>query len=728
MRWLVRFTLTLVLIAGLPGAGQEPPSAPELIASPAQIRAIVQEVLLDVVVRDRQGRPVTDLKTNELEVYEDGILQKPTSFRLVRGEEVTTTAATAVSAGGAQGTPQAAPPATDPLRQTHRVTLVFTRLSGEGRQLARQAALELIKEPLPRHVSIAVFAIDLRLRILQQFTQDRDLLRAAIDRATTQAYSSPSGENLAQARFPPSDSGATGAGPSQPQLPAQALSAPGGGTGVTEEPRSTIGSDDLAASMGFRQASRAAINALLSLTAQERALPGRKTVLYFSEALDITPDMRESFQTLLSEANRGNVSFYALDTRGLMTTSPLQATRTGMAAAARASREQQISGGVGAVTPAQAKAFDTAEASVHADVRANMEDLATSTGGFLVADTNDLRAPVHRIVEDALTYYEVAYRPQWTEYDGRFHRISVKVLRPNVKVQARSGYFAVPPSDGTPVYPYEIPLLAALNSGALPHAFDSRAAAMHFTPQAGGVQCAVVVEAPLRNFTFTPNEVLNTSGTHISALVLLKNSAGQVLQKFSQDVPLRIPQDKALGFQKGMFIFTRSFVLLPGKYTLASALMDHSTAKISASRLEFTVPEVRPGVFVSSVSLVRSFETQTLADEDPDSAFRFQGGKIIPTLGEPIKHEPGAQVSLYFVVYAPKEVPEKPQLKLEFFRGGTRAGETTLELGAADENGRLPYVASLPADSFEPGQYEAKVVVRQGASTAEEAVPFTIIP
>src|SRR5215207_5380190 len=42
------------------------------------------EVLMDLVVTDKKGRPIIDLKPTEVEVYENGQRQQVTSFGLVR--------------------------------------------------------------------------------------------------------------------------------------------------------------------------------------------------------------------------------------------------------------------------------------------------------------------------------------------------------------------------------------------------------------------------------------------------------------------------------------------------------------------------------------------------------------------------------------------------------------------------------------------------------------------
>ena len=73
------------------------------------IRAVTQEVLLDVVVRDHKGRLIRDLRPEEIEVYDDGVRQKLTSFRLVTGSDV----------AGLGSEAPSSPKRLDPMRQAN---------------------------------------------------------------------------------------------------------------------------------------------------------------------------------------------------------------------------------------------------------------------------------------------------------------------------------------------------------------------------------------------------------------------------------------------------------------------------------------------------------------------------------------------------------------------------------------------------------------------------------
>ena len=145
--------------------------APAPAAQTPTIKTNVDEVLLDVIVRDKKGKPVTDLGPVDVTVLDNGAKQKVTNFRLVQGSE----------AIGHEGSHTAL----DPLRQLRLVTLAFESMGVEQRAVARRAGIDLIKGEQGTNVFYSVVAVNGQLLVLQPFTDDKELLRKSIERATS---------------------------------------------------------------------------------------------------------------------------------------------------------------------------------------------------------------------------------------------------------------------------------------------------------------------------------------------------------------------------------------------------------------------------------------------------------------------------------------------------------------------------------------------------------------
>lgn len=653
-----------------------------LAQTPPVIRSTRQEVLLDVIVRDKKGKPVRDLAAADFQITDDGAAQKINSIRLVENEA-------AIS-----GT-------LDPLRQVRLVTLVFERLGQDARTLARQAALDLIKTDTAPNVYFGVFSVDQRLAVLQQYTADRERLKKAIEKATAGASSqfhddSAAIESTLQTLGSTSD-------------PVQVQTA-----------QMTLNMLEFSQSMERSQQGRSSIFSLLGVIQEQVKLPGRKTVLYFSEGIQIPANLTEQFHSMIGVANRANVSVYAIDARGLLTSRDTTQGSQMLSEAARQSRTSTTAFGT-ATTFEQAKGLDKANDSMRANAQNSLAELADSTGGFLVANTNDLRTQVHRISEDINAYYEISYTPDIANLDGSFRKIGVKLARADLRVQARSGYFALPFIEGQALLPYEMPMLTALSTSPLPRAIAYRSAGLHFGPG----ESSFVVDVPLDSMTFVKDDAAKTYRTHLSVLALLKDSQGRVVKKFSQDVPYQGPLDKLEAAKLGHFIYKQHANLPPGRYTLETAVLDREGSKVSARKSVYIAPAPSQAIGLSSVSLIRRIEPEA-TESDPKDPFVFQGGKITPTLTDSLAAGPGAKLSLYFVVYPLQGSSDTPELKMEFLREGQVVGAGSPELGKADAQGRIPYVATSPIDQLKAGEYEVRVTVRQGSGAAQEHAFFTI--
>src|SRR5437762_8049780 len=124
--------LIMLLIAAWALAAQETPKGPAPNAPQPGIRGGTQEVLLDVVVRDRKGKPVRNLQSKNIEVFDEGARVKVTGFRMVAASDAA--GVPAASGSAASGGSKALD-----LRRVRLVSLVFERLDNDARRLARQA-------------------------------------------------------------------------------------------------------------------------------------------------------------------------------------------------------------------------------------------------------------------------------------------------------------------------------------------------------------------------------------------------------------------------------------------------------------------------------------------------------------------------------------------------------------------------------------------------------------
>ncbi|MEJ7617816.1 MAG: VWA domain-containing protein [Pyrinomonadaceae bacterium] len=709
-----------------PPAGGAAAAVPPREADQDVIRVESNEVLLDLVVRDKRGKPVRDLKAEEVEVFEDGVKQAVTGFGLIGGEPRGTSASPAAST---------APAKLDALRHINLVTLVFDNLNIEARQLAGQAAKSFLDNDLRSNDLVAVFIVGNRLHVLQQFTNDRKLLREAVERATTGAntqFQSKSDEirqqlDTQQKQSELAESLAASAGANQ------GAGAAGIGQAAVEAKAAEIilNALEFSETLQREQQGRSSLYALLALVKDQGRLQGRKTLIYFSEGLQIPANLVELKRATVSAANRANVSIYAVDARGLTTTNVNAAAGDMLAQSARASRSSILARPGSAVTRDQAMATDKAEDSLRGNVQGALDDLAASTGGFLIANSNNLRTGMQNVVSDIGSYYQLAYSPQGHKFDGKFHTIAVRVSRPNVKLQTRDGYFDLPPTGGGPtILPYEMPLMATLNVAQLPRAFDYRAVALRFGGGGNGdasTQHTIVMEVPMSSFTFTPDKEGKIYRAQFSLMALVKNAEGRVVQKLSRDFPLEGALDRLDAVKNGNVILTKSYWLPPGRYTLETVAFDRETSKASARRSVFIVRPPKPGVRLSSISIIKRVEKSDPQHQDAEDPFRKDDTKIVPFVGEPTLQGGKDGLPLYLVIYPAANVAEKPQLALEFSSDGKVVAHAAPDLPAPDKGGRIPYAITIPGEKFKPGRYEVRAVVRQGETAAEEHAFFSII-
>ena len=711
----------LIVALALPLQAQRPAgSGDETI-----FRTSSKEVLLDVVVRDKKGRLIKDLKPEEFEVFDDGVAQKILSFRLRTGAELSAqeTAAAAAAPGS-----KPAESKLDPSREIRLVTLAFDRLGSEGRKLSKQAAMDVLKTDGGQNLYWAVFMMDQRLSILQHYTSDRDKVAAAVDKATAASYSLYTDESDRIAKELEITSAQGTAGSAVAPTSGAATAGQMGSMAQAAMAQMTLQMLQFADTADRNQQGQAQLFGLAAMIREQKRLPGRKTLLYFTGGLNIPPERDDYFKAMVADANRANVTVYCIDANGLGTSAQNSAGAGMLGQASRSSQSNMLKRG-GPVTADEAQVFDRAQASTMANPQVKLEELSRDTGGFFVANTNDLKGPLRKVSEEINTYYEITYTPAIQKYDGHFRKIGVSVSRPEMKLQTRSGYYALPVVQGQDLLPYEVPMLSALTSTPMPRAISYRTGVKSFVSKTGAPKTAVVFDIPMENVTLTKDETEKTFRLHTSLLGLVKDSGGSIVQKISRDVNSKGQLENYDATRAGHFIYTQYMTLAPGRYTLETAVLDRESERLGAKKQAVIVVPPSKELAMSSLTLVRKLAQPTSVG-DPEDPFEFKGGKVTPELNETVKGGKGSGIGVYMVVYTGTQRPElaaaDTKLSLEFVQDGKLIAKSEMAMPKADENGRINYIASLPIEALKAGQYEVYAKVFQSGKGVQERMMLNI--
>jgi VWFA-related protein len=693
-------------------ARQQPPASP-----PHIFRAGVAAVVVDAVVRDSHGGPVTNLGKRDFELFEDGVEQEVTDVILV--ETPSRSDGKKVAAVTPSPASQSAQPPDDPPRSGTQsvIAIVFDRLSPEARALAYKGASSYL-QTLQDDDYAGVFLSDLSLTTIQSYTNDRTKLRAAL----TDVASRPTAVFDQVATRDPKRAGTSGDGDDRPIVPVVA-SAESVGRPVDGRVVDALGvyTRNLLETIVRDQQGYATTDSLLAITTALGTLPGRKSVVFFAEGLALPGAVMPHFRNLVINANRGNVSFYTIDVAGLRVHSK----------DAEIGREVRAMGAAGfKLNPDGSNSSTTMmmegnEDVLRKDPRTSMTLLAQQTGGFLVENTNDLAKAFRRIDADRHFHYLLTYTPRNAEFDGKWRTVTVRVPSRRVDIRARSGYLALPSGGAAlPVLAYEGPALAALERSPAPVDLPLRAAALVF-PGSPQSRVAVLAVTSASAFRFDQDSKAQSFRTDFSIVARIVDARGEVIRKSSQPYHLSGPVQQMDQMQRGDILFFRQPMLNPGSYTLEVAVHDALAGRSGVHRTAFVVPDRTPEALqVSSVVMVQRREQVRAEERQKDNPLYLGKSLIYPNVGSPV-HKSNKTLAFFVLVTAGSGAA--PSATLEILRGGQTLSRAPCALPAPGSSGQIEYLEQVSIETLSPGNYTLRLTVSQGERREVREAVFEIV-
>ena len=737
----ILLVLALNALVALPALFSQT-TAPKPEPTRPVIHTTTREVLLDMVVRDKHHHPVTDLRPEEVEVYEDGVRQSVRVFRSIQGTEQLQTERSAASAQKPPALTQRSnddPRALNSMRQINFVSIVFAEIAPLNLEFARRAVLEFLKSDNLPNTYVTIYRLGRNMQVMQTYTSDKDSLAKAVD-VTTKGLRG--GGDLNVNATVASSALATLTATTENILAstqllattAQAVQNAQANTlqAIAHDPlfQANAASQDVSIQLGNAMLAQAglvkglrfttslsdgmdAMDSLHQLVGSQQNLPGRKVILYLADGLTLPINRRDAVDNLISYANRSGVAFYTIDTRGLNVEDPMM---DALAAQRRTGAESVAQ----AVDPINGHLEDDdVQLTAVASRQLAMRELAESTGGFAVTNTNEISVPMQHMMEDIRDHYELAYSPTSTNYDGHFRKIDVRISRPKVTLQTRKGYYAVPDLNGEPLQPYELLALNAMNTQPEAAGFPYQVSALKFRPRENAVDYEVTFEIPLAGIKAVSDKKTGELMVRAALVAFIHDSTGEIVKKVSRELVRKVSSADAAQLQTDRILYAEPVELQSGHYVIDTAVTDEQTGKTSAKRVSVFVD---PGknLSLSSLGLVRRFDALT-GPPNPQSPFELENGRVTPTLVDSVP--PGNPVSLYFVVYPTKAGGEETRVTVELLRDGKEIARKPVNLSQPAADGSIPMIVQLSPGQ---GQCDVLVTARQGTSVAESSLSVRV--
>ena len=424
--------------AGQAGTQGQPPAGQEQRPT---FRAETNFVRVDVYPT-AGGKPVTDLRQEDFELFEDNVPQEVRTF-----EHVVVQAPTSEEIAGLPEPNTVAQSRQMAAESKARLFVLYLdtyHISRGGGMSVRDALIRFLRRALGPDDMIAVTTPEMPASVLtfaRRTASVEDLVDKFYHWSRRDAITEfdPIEEQYMQC-YPPS-MGETGAVSAiaremiqrrRERITLESLSELVAHLGGMREERKAV----LAVSEGwvlYQQNSQ-----LGSATAGQRNLGSQFQTRCDADRAELSrEDHQRDFRNMVDDANRANVSFYPLDPRGLVVF------------------DQSLAQGFIDVI------VDAHTLGARLD---SLQNLASATDGIAIVNSNDIDKGLRRVVDDLTSYYLLGYYSTNTKLDGRYRAIKVRVKRPGVDVRARHGYRAAtkeevasrasaPPAPGNPVSP-----------------------------------------------------------------------------------------------------------------------------------------------------------------------------------------------------------------------------------------------------------------------------------
>ncbi|HEY4362676.1 MAG TPA: VWA domain-containing protein [Bryobacteraceae bacterium] len=674
---------------------------------PAQVATFTSEtklVIVNVTVKDKSGKPITNLKKEDFEVMEDNKKQDVAVFELEKLNNDRLPPAQVADNSPKQleervaPTPKAAAPTAASTstsvgasqRKDRRLLAMFfdmTTMPQFDQIRAQENAIKFIKEQMTSSDLVEIMTYGNKLKVVEEFTDDREKLLSDLKNLVL-----GEGADLADA--------------------ADTSSAEGDDSGGFTQ-------DDSEFNIFNTDRKLAAIEDAVKKLAP---FPEKKAMIYFSSGVSKSGiDNQSQLKATVNAAVRANVAIYSVDARGLQASAP-----AGDAATA-------VKG-----TGAFSGSAQSGRRNSLNDSQETITTLAADTGGKALLDNNDLTVGIQQAQEDLTSYYILGYYSTNSAEDGKYRRISVRLtnaqLASNTKpLDYKSGYYASKVFQKFTSSDKEAQLQEALTLGdplgdlplALEVDYFRVANNRYFVPVSVKIPGSEIALAKRGGAETTDFDFVGV--VHDAAGKALPNTLPNWATTGVRDaIKVQLKGTDAGQLEKRNLQYDTGLTLPPGSYSIRFLARENQTGKMGTFETKFTIPDLATEKSLKLSSVIWSSQKEAVAsaigsasnDKRATSNHPLieNGQKIVPSITNVFRKD--QMMYVHFEVYDPGLDADKKTTNLaaqvDLFRGARKVysspPQQVSKLGA-NRQSFSAFDFTIPLASLPAGRYTAQVNV-----------------
>jgi VWFA-related protein len=434
----------------------------------------------------------------------------------------------------------------------------------------------------------------------------------------------------------------------------------------------------------------------------------KKSLIYFAGGMNLNGiDNQAQLRATLNAARRANVSFYPIDSRGLVALAPM----------GDASRPSP--GGIGMYTGATAMAtmsrFQRSQDALYT--------LAADTGGKALLDYNDLSLGIVRAQEATSSYYILGYYSTNPARDGRLRRVKISLKNRPAELSYREAYYADKEFSKFTAADKERQLEEAL---MLENPITDLTIAMELNYfQLNRAEYFVPIAVKIPGSELVLAQKAGADRTVIDFIGEIKDEFGTTISNIRDKVEIKLKGEEASRLASSPVQYDAGYTLLPARYTIKFLARNAETGRIGTYQTDFVVPNLNKEVVrlpISSVvlgsqrvamddALFNAGKTKT-AKQQAANPLIEDGQKLLPSVTRVFSRNRNLYV--YLQAYE-REVDTTQPLGvfITFFQGKERVFEApfTVTDGLDSKSKAVPLKLSVPLTSLGDGEYVCQVTV-----------------